>query len=131
MQRVAADMGANFFYTQPVSDQIVVLSHIHTHETGVADGRAGDAQVNFTRSGVAQHLQQRARRIAAHNAVIDHHQAAVTHIFFDHVEFQRHTLLAQRVGRLDKSAPNIAVLDEAIVIGNFGHAAVANCRRDG
>ena len=65
-------------------------------------------------------LQQRAGGVAAHDAVVDHDHALVAQVLLEHVELERHALLAQLVGGLDERAPDVAVFDEPVVVGDAG-----------
>ncbi len=62
--------------------------HIHPHETGMLDRRAGDAQMHFLDPGGSQQLDERSGGIAAHDRVIHHHHPFIHHIFEDDIVFK-------------------------------------------
>ncbi len=88
-------MMADLSHSFPVSNQVFIFTHVDAHETWVGDRRAGDAHVHFSGASLAQQVHQRPSRVAAHDAVIDHHYSLINHIFHDHIELERHTLFAQ------------------------------------
>ena len=85
----------------------------------------------FGRAGIAQQLHDWAAGVAAHNAVIDQNYALALQIGSEWVVFQLHTGLAQIVIRLNKGAPDVAVLDQAFGKWNPTVQAVANRVRRG
>ncbi len=111
-------MPTNFIHGSLMSNEIFMPSHIHAHETGMSDGRTGDRDMYFLCAGIPQQLDQWTHCISTHDAVIDHDDTPIQHIFLDHVEFQRHPTFSQRIRRLDECSSDISILDEAIVIWN-------------
>ena len=76
-------------------------------------------------AGVAQHLHDLARRVAAHDRVVDHDQALARDHLGQRVELQAQAVLAQLLAGLDERARDVAVLDEAVVLGQPGRAREA------
>ena len=77
------------------------------------------------RAGVAQHLHDLARRVAAHDRVVDHDQPLARHDLRQRVELQPQAVLAQLLAGLDERARDVAVLDQAVVLREPAGARVA------
>ncbi len=73
---------------------------------------------------MAQGGDQPFHGVAAHNGVIDNHQAFALNFGLDHVEFQVYFQLAQALIGLDKGAVAVAVLDDGLSIGNAGRRSI-------
>jgi len=83
----------------------------------------------FARASVAQHLHDLARRVAAHDRVVDDHEALAAHDLRQRVELQPQTVLAQLLAGLDERAGDVAVLHEAVVLRQAGRARIPARRR--
>ena len=89
------------------------------------DRRRGDAHVHLAGAGVAQHLHDLARRVAAHDRVVDDDEALARDDLGQRVELQPQAVLAQLLAGLDEGARDVAVLDEAVVLREAGRAREA------
>ena len=85
--------------------------------------------MHLARARVAQHLHDLARRVAAHDRVVDDDEALARHDLGQRVELQPQAVLAQLLAGLDERARDVAVLDEAVVLGQPAGARVARGRR--
>ena len=61
----------------------------------------------------AQKLYDPCARCAAHNGVVDQHDALAAHDIGDGVELNAHLILAALLARGDEGSANVLVLDEA------------------
>ena len=55
--------------------ELVLLGRVDAVIVGMGDGRRGDAEVHFAGAGVAHHLHDLDRGGAAHDEVVDQHDA--------------------------------------------------------
>ena len=94
-------------------EQLVALGRVDAVEVGMGDRRRGDAEMHLARAGVAHHLHDLDAGGAAHDRIVDQHDA----LALDHgavgVVLHAHAELADRLGRLDEGAPDIVVADDA------------------
>ena len=72
--------------------------------------------MHLERARVAQHLDDLARRVAAHDRVVDDDEAPAADDLRQRVELQPQAVLAQLLAGLDERARDVAVLDEAVVL---------------
>ena len=128
-QRVAAQLARDLVDVAPVRDHLLARGHVDAVVAGVLDRRRGDAQVDLARAGVAQHLDDLARRVAAHDRVVDDDQPLAGDDLRQRVELQPQAVLAQLLPRLDERARDVAVLDEAVVLRQAAGAREAARRR--
>src|ERR1044071_4164299 len=111
-------MLTNFIHSSLMRNEIFMSSHIHAHEAWMSDGWTGDCDMHFLCAGIPEQLDQWTHRISTHDAVIDHDDAPIQHVFSDHIELQSHATPAQRIRGLDECSSNVSVFYEAIVIWN-------------
>ena len=96
---------------------------------GCVIGGAGDAEMDLLGAGLAHHADDLHRGRAAHEAVVDEHDAlaldrgAVRRMLHAHAE------LAHRLRRLDEGAADIMVADDAELVGNAAGLGEAERRR--
>ena len=81
------------------------------------------------RPGVAQHLHDLARRVAAHDRVVHDDDALAGDDLGQRVELQPQAVLAQLLAGLDEGARDVAVLDQPVVLREAGGAREAARRR--
>ena len=93
------------------------------------DRRRRDAHVHLARARVAQHLHDLARRVAAHDRVVDDDEALAGDDLGQRVELHPQAVLAQLLARLDERARDVAVLDEAVVLRQPAARARSRGRR--
>ena len=124
-QRVGAQLGGDLARRAPVGDHLLARRHVDAVVAGMADRRRGDPHVDLGRARVAQHLHDLARRVAAHDRVVDDHEPPAAHDLGQRVELQPQAVLAQLLAGLDEGPRHVAVLDEAVVLGQAGRAREA------
>ncbi len=86
--------------------------------------------MDLARARVAQHLHDLARRVAAHDRVVDDDDRPAADDLRQRVELHPQAVLAQLLAGLDERAPDVAVLDQAVVLRQAGRAGEA-ARRGG
>ena len=109
-------------------DELLVGAHVDAHVAGVHDRRAGDAHMHLARAGLAHEVDERAGGGAADERVVDDNDATPGDVLGERVEFQGHTLTAKMLTRLDERAPDVAVLDEPVVVREAADACVTDGR---
>ena len=114
-ERVALQVLGDLLDRAPVGDHLLRRRHVDAVVAGVADRRRGDAHVHLGRAGVAQHLHDLARGVAAHDRVVDDDQALALDDLAQRVELHPQAVLAQLLAGLDERARDVAVLDQAVV----------------
>ena len=82
--------------------------------------------MDFLGSRVADQFDQLGRSRAADQRVVDDDHALAGKIGREDIEFHGHAPLAQRLGRLDEGASDIAVFDETVVEGDAGLSRIAD-----
>ena len=76
--------------------------------------------MHFLRAGVAHHLHDLGRGGAAHDRIVDQHDAlARDHRAVGRV-LEAHAKLADLLGRLDEGAADIVIADDAELVGDAG-----------
>ncbi len=127
-QRIGAGGLADLFNGLVRGDQLGAVAGVDAVEAGVCHGWRADAHMHFTRARVADQAHEASTGGAPHDGVVhDDHALALDHLA-DGVELEMDTVLALLVARLDEGAPDVAVLDEADLIGDAGFFRVANGR---
>ena len=81
---------------------------------GVTLRRAVDPHVDFLRASLAKEADDRPRRVAADDRVVDHDDALALEHLGQRVELQVDADLAQMLVRLDERPADVAVLDEPL-----------------
>ena len=79
--------------------------------------------------GVAQHADDLGGRVASHDRVIDHDEAAALDNLLQRVELGPDALLADELGGLDEGPAHVAVLHQALAVGDPGRRRVAGSGR--
>ena len=93
------------------------------------DRRRGDPHVDLRGAGGAQHADDLRGRVAAHDRVVDDDEPLAGDDLGHRVELQPQAVLAQLLAGLDEGPLDVAVLDEAVVLGQAAGARVAARRR--
>ena len=93
---------------------------------GHSDRRGRDAHVHLGGPGLAQHLDQRALRVTAHDRVVDDDEALAFDDLAQGVELEADAQLAQGLRGLDEGAAHVRVLHEALGEGDAGLLRVAD-----
>ena len=81
-------------------------------------------------AGVAQHLDELLGRVAAHDGVVDDHQALAADDGRQRVELQADAQLAHGLRGLDERAAHVAVLHDAVRIRDAAFEGETHGRRD-
>ena len=80
-------------------------------------------------TGLAQHADQRALGVAAHDRVVDHDQSLAADHLAQRVELEPDTELADRLRRLDERPADVGVLHQTLAVGDAGFLRVSHCCR--
>ena len=129
-ERIRADERAHAFDVVGGGQELVALGRVDAVIVGMGDRGAGDAHVHLAGAGVAHHLHDLERGGAAHQRIVDQHDALAA----DHRAvggmLHPHADLADRLGRLDEGAAHIVVADDAHLEGNARELGKADGGRD-
>src|SRR5690606_14151997 len=90
------------------------VAEVYAVVIGVLDRRAGDAHVDLLRAGLVQHLRDLAGGAAAHDAVVNQHDALALDGLPERAVLHAHAAVAHALHRLDEGARHVAVLHEAL-----------------
>src|SRR5579862_3028940 len=82
--------------------------------------------MHFTGARISHHLNDLHRRRAAHDRIVDQHNAFAGHYGAIGAVFEPHAKLADVLGWLDKRPPHIVVPDDAQLVGNARLLRVAD-----
>ena len=110
-ERVGAELGGDLLDRAAVGDHLLARGHVDAVVARVLDRRRGDPHVDLARARVAQHLHDLARRVAAHDRVVDDDEALAADDLGQRVELQPQAVLAQLLAGLDERPRDVAVLD--------------------
>ena len=72
--------------------------------------------MHLDRAGLAQHPDQRALGVAAHDGIVHHDQALAADDVAQRVELEADAQLPDRLGRLDEGAPDVGVFHQALAV---------------
>ena len=79
-ERVGADELPHAFEIVRRGEELVLLRRVDAVIVGMGDRRRGDAEMHFAGAGIAHHLHDLHRGRAAHDRVVDQHDAlAIDH----------------------------------------------------
>ena len=112
-ERVGVDRGADAVDVEAVGDQLGAAGEVDAVEARPLHRRRGDPHVHLDRAGLAQHPDQRALGVAAHDRVVDDDQPLAADDVAQRVELQPDAQLPDRLARLDERAADVGVLDQA------------------
>ena len=130
LEAVGADPLADLVERQAGRHQVAVVAHVDAEVARVHDRRARDPHVHLGRAGVADQLDERPGRRAAHERVVDHHDPLAGEVLAEGVELEGHAAVADLLRRLDERAADVAVLDQPVVERHAARPGVADGRRD-
>ena len=94
---VGADELAHLLDRQIRGHELGARRHVDAVEARPLDRRAGDARVDLGGARLAERLHELPRRRAAHDRVVDDHEALAADHVGDRVQLQLHPALAQRL----------------------------------
>ena len=129
-QRVGAHPLAHLVVGHVRGDQLVARVGVDAVEARPHDLGADDAHVHLGGAGVAQHLDELLRRVAAHDGVVDDHQALAADNGRQRVELQADAQLSHGLRGLDERAAHVAVLHDAVGVRDAAFEGEAHRRRD-
>src|SRR5690606_20872109 len=119
-QRVGIDRAADLDGVQPGGDQLGAGGEVDAVQAGPLHRRRGDAYVHLAGAGLTQHPNQRALGVAAHDRVVDDHEALALDDVAQRVELEPDAELTNRLRRLDERTPDVGVLDQPDAVRNAG-----------
>jgi hypothetical protein len=125
-QRVRAERAGDLLDAQTVGDQLGARGEVDAVEAGPANGRGGDPHVDLGGSGLAQHPHDGALGVAAHDRVVDDHQALAGDHLAQGVELEADAELADGLAGLDEGAAHVGVLHHPLPVGDPGLLGVAD-----
>ena len=99
-----------------VGDHLLARGHVDAVVARMLDRRRRDPHVDLARARVAEHLDDLARRVAAHDRVVDDDEALAADDLGQRVELHPQAVTAKLLARLDEGPPDVAVLDQAVVL---------------
>ena len=117
-QRVGVDRGADAVDVQAVGDQLGPAGEVDAVEARPLHRRRGDPHVHLDGAGLAQHPDQRALGVAAHDRVVDDDQPLAADDVAQRVELEPDAQLPDGLARLDEGAADVGVLDQAQAVGD-------------
>src|SRR5207245_8861129 len=95
-------------------DQLRPGGDVDAHETGPLDWRAAHPKMHGRRAGPAQFLHDLPAGGAAHNRVVDEHDALALEDLAQWIELQLDADVAQPLVGLDEGAGDVAALDQPL-----------------
>ena len=105
--------------------ELLPRREINPEKAGMHGRRAGDPDMDFPRTGHAQHGDPAARRIAPDNGIIDHHHPFAPDDVRHNGQLHIHAGRPLRGVRHNKGAADIVVADEAVVQRDAAAAGIA------
>src|SRR6185436_20601278 len=107
-------------------DQLLARGRVDAVVTGTLRRRRADAHVHLARARAPDHLDDLARRRAAHDRIVDHdHALAVQHLAHRR-QLQLHAEVADLLRRLDERPPHVVRAHQTLVVRDAALARVAN-----
>ena len=125
-EAVNADKFANVFFVEAVGEQFFVGGGVDAVEVGEADGRTGDAHMDFARTGFVEHLDDFFCGCAAHDAVINEGDFCAIDQAAIGIMFDAHAELADMLSWLNEGAANIMVAGDGDFKRGFGLRRIAD-----
>ena len=96
-----------------MGEQILPVWRIDAIEAGMRRRRAGDAEMDFFRAGIAHHLHDFLRSRATHDGIVHQHHALAFQLRAIGIVLQAHAQMSDAIRRLDECAPDIMIADDA------------------
>ena len=125
-QAVHLDVIAHALHIHLRRQQLGTFRRVDAIEAAVPGRRAGDAHVHLLRAGLAQHLHDLHRCGAAHDRIIDQHDALARDQRAVGIVLQLHAQVADLVTGLDEGAADIMAADDAQFKGNAALLGIAD-----
>ena len=127
-EAVGAHEAAHLLEVHARGEQLVALGRVDAVEIGMGDRRRGDAEMHLARARVAHHLHDLHAGGAAHDRIVDQHDALALDDGAVGVVLEAHAELADRLRRLDEGAADVMVADDAELERHAAGGGVAERR---
>ena len=114
------------FVFDGVRDQLGRRGEVDPVEARPLHWRRGDPHMHFDGAGLSQHPDQRALGVAPHDRVVDDDEPLAADDFLEWVELQPDSELADGLRRLNKRAPDVGVLRQALPVGDAGFLRITD-----
>ena len=101
-----------------VRQQLGAGARVDAVEARPLDGRRRQPEVHLGGPGLAEHADELLLGGAAHHRVVDDHQALAGDVLLQRVELHAHAEGPHLLAGGDEGAPDVAVLDEALAVGD-------------
>lgn len=105
-------------------DEFPLRGHVDSEETGGNDGRSGDPHMHLAGARAPYEADHAGRGGAADDAVVDDDDTLAGEDLVQGIELQADPGLADALVGLDEGAAHIAVLDEALAVGDAAFARI-------
>src|SRR4029077_16980381 len=125
-QRVRADGRPDRIDVQSVRDQLGARGEVDAVEAGPFHRGRRDADVYLDSARLAQHADQGTLGVPPNDRVVDNDQPLAPDDVAERVELHPAAEMTERLGRVDKSPPDIGVLDQARPVRDARRLRVAN-----
>ena len=124
-QRIRADNLRNFLDAVFAGDQIVPGINIRTVVAGVAEGRRGNAHMDFPGSCLPDQVYNLTAGGAPDDGVIDEDNPLALYRLLDGIQLDLHLIHSLPLPRGDEGSADILVFDKANAVGNTALPGVA------
>ncbi len=124
-ERVDAEEVADLADRHVGGQQLGPAAGVHPVGARPLVGRRRHPEVHLGGAGLTQHLHHLLGGGAAHDGVVDHHELLAPDVLGQRVELETHALAALLLVGLDERAADVAVLHQAVAVGDAGGARVA------
>src|SRR6187399_508401 len=111
-ERIGAHFLRDLFDRHVGRDQLLARRSVDTIVAGTGDGRRADTEMNFARTGGADHVDEAARGCTADDRIIDHHHALVLQNLANRIVLDLHLGVAARLRRLKKGSADVVIADQ-------------------
>ena len=99
-------------------DQLFARRRVDAVVARAGDRRRADAHVHLARAGAAHERDETARRRAAHDRVVDHHDALAVEDLANRIVLHLHLRVAAGLRRLDERAAHVVIADQRELEGS-------------
>ena len=113
-------------HRQAARDELGPGREVDPVEAGPGHRGAGDPHVHFGGARLAQHPDDRALRVAAHDRIIHHNDPLAGDDIPQRVQLEADAALPDRLARLDEGPADVGVLDQPLAVGDAAGLRVAD-----
>ena len=128
-ERVDAEVQRDLADLHVGREQVGTLAGVEAVEARPAVRRRRHPEVHLGRARFAQQRDDLTGRGAAHDRVVDDHEALALDVVAQRVQLEPHVGAALLLARLDERAPDVAVLHEAVAVRDARGARANPARR--